>query len=268
MSPSDKVTVRSFREFKKRGEPMVVLTAYDYQTAKILDSVGVDALLVGDSANMVFYGQPNTLSITLEQMLYHTQAVSRGALRALVIGDMPFLSYQTSPSEAVANAGRFLKEAGAAAVKLEGGLEIAPTVKHLVEVGIPVMGHIGLVPQAVHKMGGYVVQGKSDQSVAYLLESARALEEAGAFSLVVEGVYADAARKITQTVSIPTIGIGAGSGCDGQVLVTSDLLGIFSDFKPKFVRRYANLSEEIRRAVSHFVADVKHHRFPSDEESY
>ncbi|MCI0329837.1 MAG: 3-methyl-2-oxobutanoate hydroxymethyltransferase [candidate division Zixibacteria bacterium] len=268
MSPADRVTVRTFREFKKRGEPIVVLTAYDYQTAKILDTVGVDALLVGDTANMVFYGQPTTLSITLEQMLYHTQAVSRAAGRALVIGDMPFLSYQISPSEAVANAGRFLKEAGAAAIKLEGGVEIAPTVKHLVEVGIPVMGHIGLTPQAVHKMGGYPVQGKNEKSVAYLLESAQALEEAGAFSLVMEGVYAEAARKITQTVSVPTIGIGAGPGCDGQVLVTSDLLGIFSDFKPKFVRRYANLSEEIRKAVSSFVSDVKHHRFPSEEESY
>jgi len=268
MSPADRVTVRTFKEFKKRGEPIVVLTAYDYQTAKILDAVGVDALLVGDSANMVFYGHSSTLSITLEQMLYHTQAVSRAALRALVIGDMPFLSYQVSASEAVANAGRFLKEAGAAAVKLEGGVEIAPTVKHLVDVGIPVMGHIGLVPQAVHKMGGYLVQGKNEKSVAYLLESAHALEEAGAFSLVVEGVYAEAARKITQTVSIPTIGIGAGPHCDGQVLVTSDLLGIFSDFKPKFVRRYANLSEAMRQAVSNFITDVKHHRFPSEEESY
>jgi len=228
----------------------------------------VDALLVGDSANMVFYGHSSTLSITLEQMLYHTQAVSRAALRALVIGDMPFLSYQVSASEAVANAGRFLKEAGAAAVKLEGGVEIAPTVKHLVDVGIPVMGHIGLVPQAVHKMGGYMVQGKNEKSVAYLLESAHALEEAGAFSLVVEGVYAEAARKITQTVSIPTIGIGAGPHCDGQVLVTSDLLGIFSDFKPKFVRRYANLSLEMGQAVSNFITDVKHRRFPSEEESY
>ena len=268
MSPADKITVKSFREFKKRGEPIVVLTAYDYQTAKILDAVGVDALLVGDSANMVFYGQPNTLSITLEQMLYHTQAVSRAAARALVIGDMPFLSYQISPAEAVANAGRFLKEAGAAAVKLEGGVELAPTVKHLVEVGIPVMGHIGLAPQAVHKMGGYVVQGKNEKSVAYLVESAHALEEAGAFSLVVEGVAADAARKITRSVSIPTIGIGAGSDCDGQVLVTSDMLGIFSDFKPKFVRRYANLAEEIKKAVSCFITDVKHHRFPTEEESY
>ena len=268
MSPADRVTVRTFKEFKKRGEPIVVLTAYDYQTAKILDAVGVDALLVGDSANMVFYGHSSTLSITLEQMLYHTQAVSRAALRALVIGDMPFLSYQVSASEAVANAGRFLKEAGAAAVKLEGGVEIAPTVKHLVDVGIPVMGHIGLVPQAVHKMGGYMVQGKNEKSVAYLLESAHALEEAGAFSLVVEGVYAEAARKITQTVSIPTIGIGAGPHCDGQVLVTSDLLGIFSDFKPKFVRRYANLSLEMGQAVSNFITDVKHRRFPSEEESY
>jgi 3-methyl-2-oxobutanoate hydroxymethyltransferase len=201
-------------------------------------------------------------------MLYHTQAVSRAAARAMVIGDMPFLSYQISPAEAVANAGRFLKEGGAAAVKLEGGMEIAPTVKHMVDVGIPVMGHIGLVPQAVHKMGGYVVQGKNEKSVAYLLESAHALEEAGAFSLVVEGVYADAARKITQSVSIPTIGIGAGPSCDGQVLVTSDLLGLFSDFKPKFVRRYANLSEEIKKAVSSFISDVKHHRFPYEEESY
>jgi len=268
MTPSDRVTTRNFKDFKKRGEPIVVLTAYEYQTAKILDSVGVDALLVGDSANMVFYGQPTTLSITLEQMLYHTQAVSRAAERALVIGDMPFLSYQISPSEAVANAGRFLKEAGAAAVKLEGGTEIVPTVKHLVEVGIPVMGHIGLVPQAVHKMGGYVVQGKDAKSASYLLESALALEEAGAFSLVVEGVVSEVARKITQAVKIPTIGIGAGPDCDGQVLVTSDLLGIFSDFKPKFVRRYANLSEEIRKATKAFMEDVKHHRFPTEEESY
>src|SRR3972149_6565489 len=192
MSPAVRVTVRTFKEFKKRGEPIWVLTAYDYQTAKILDAVGVDALLVGDSANMVFYGHSSTLSITLEQMLYHTQAVSRAALRALVIGDMPFLSYQVSASEAVANAGRFLKEAGAAAVKLEGGVEIAPTVKHLVDVGIPGLGAIGLAPQAVHKMGGYVVQGKTEKSVAYLLESAHALEEAGVFSLVVEGVFSDA----------------------------------------------------------------------------
>lgn len=268
MTPPDKVTTRNFKEFKKRGEPIVVLTAYEYQTAKILDSVGVDALLVGDSANMVFYGQSNTLSITLEQMLYHTQAVSRAAERALVIGDMPFLSYQVSVSEAVSNAGRFLKEAGAAAVKLEGGIEIAPTIKHLFEVGIPVMGHIGLVPQAVHKMGGYVVQGKDAKSVSYLMESAFALEEAGAFALVIEGVVAEAAGKITQAVKIPTIGIGAGPNCDGQVLVSNDLLGIFSDFKPKFVRRYANLSEEIRKATKNFVDDVKHHRFPTEEESY
>lgn len=268
MSPPDKVTTRSFKEFKRRGEPIVVLTAYEYQTARLLDAVGVDALLVGDSANMVFYGQPNTLSITLEQMLYHTRAVSRAAERALVIGDMPFLSYQVSVSEAVANAGRFLKEAGAAAVKLEGGAEIAPTVKHLVEVGIPVMGHIGLAPQAVHKMGGYPVQGKDPKSASRLVESALALEEAGAFSLVVEAVQSETAQKITQAVKIPTIGIGAGPFCDGQVLVTSDLLGIFSDFKPKFVRRYANLSEEIRKATKAFVDDVKHRRFPTEEESY
>ncbi len=268
MTPPDKVTTRNFKDFKKRGEPIVVLTAYEYQTAKILDSIGVDALLVGDSANMVFYGHSNTLSITLEQMLYHTQAVSRAAERALVIGDMPFLSYQVSISEAVANAGRFLKEAGAAAVKLEGGIEIAPTVKHLFEVGIPVMGHIGLVPQAVHKMGGYVIQGKDAESTSYLMESALALEEAGAFALVIEGVVAEAAGKITQAVKIPTIGIGAGPNCDGQVLVSNDLLGIFSDFKPKFVRRYANLSEEIRKATKNFVDDVKHHRFPTEEESY
>ncbi len=268
MTPPDKVTTRTFKDFKKRGEPIVVLTAYEYQTARILDAVGVDALLVGDSANMVFYGQPSTLSITLEQMLYHTQAVSRAAERALVIGDMPFLSYQVSISEAVANAGRFLKEAGAAAVKLEGGSEIVPTVKHLVEVGIPVMGHIGLVPQAVHQMGGYVVQGKDAKSVSYLMESGLALEEAGAFSLVIEGVYAEVVRKITEAVKIPTIGIGAGPHCDGQVLVTNDLLGLFSDFKPKFVRRYANLSEEIRKATKAFMEDVKHHRFPTEEESY
>lgn len=265
---SPRITVRSLRVLKEKKEKIAVLTAYDYFTAQILDEIGLEAILVGDSANMVFYGAPSTLSITMEQMLYHTRAVATAVKRALVIADMPFLSYQPSIEVAITNAGRFLKEGQAQAVKLEGGLEMAETIKHLVALGIPVMGHIGLIPQSVHRFGGYAVQGKEKASRKYLLESARALENSGCFSIVLEGIKCEVARQITQELKIPTIGIGAGPDCDGQVLVINDLLGLYEEFKPKFVRRYAHLAREIRNACGQYLQDVKAKRFPSIEESY
>ena len=264
----EKVTVRSFTKYKQRGEKIAMLTAYDYFTARILDEIGIDSVLVGDSVNMVFYGSPNTLSITMDEMVYHTRAVSSAVKRALVIADMPFLSYQASTEEAITNAGRFLKEGGADAVKIEGGLEMADTIKRIIEVGIPVMGHIGLTPQSINRFGGFTVRGKSQEEREYLLESAKKLEETGCFSVLVESVPRKLAREITQSLKVPTIGIGAGIGCDGQVLVVNDILGLFGDFKPKFVRRYAELGKEIEKASNDFLDDVKSGRFPSDEESY
>ena len=233
------MTVSRFVRKKYKNEKIAVLTAYDFFTARFLDRAGIDALLVGDSVSMVLYGNEGTLPITMETMLAHTTAVAKAAEYALVIADMPFMSYQPSIETAVANAGRFLKEAGAASVKLEGGLEMAPTVKRIVECGIPVMGHIGLTPQSIHRFGGPKVQGRKEKSKQYLIESARALEEAGAFSIVLELVQSDTAAEITKAVNIPTIGIGAGKDCDGQVLVINDILGLYDYFKPKFVRRYA-----------------------------
>jgi len=235
---TEKVTVKTFLKMKQRGEKIAVLTAYDFFTAKILDEIGIDSILVGDSANMVFYGAKDTLSISMDQMVYHTQAVSKAAKRALVIGDMPFLSYQTSVSDAILNAGRFLKEGGAHGVKIEGGMEMKDTVKRLIEVGIPVMGHIGMTPQSIEKFGGYSVQGKDEKKAEYLLESAKILEEVGCFSIVLECIPRELAKKITSSLKIPTIGIGAGLDCDGQVLVVNDILGLYEEFKPKFVRRY------------------------------
>jgi 3-methyl-2-oxobutanoate hydroxymethyltransferase len=264
----EKITVKTFQKMKEKGEKIAVLTAYDYFTARILDEIGIDSILVGDSANMVFYGAKTTLSITLEQMLYHTQAVSRAVERALVIGDMPFLSYQTSISQAILNAGRFLKEGGAAGVKIEGGKEMAETISRLIEVGIPVMGHIGMTPQSIGKLGGYSVQGKEEKKAQYLLESAKVLEDAGCFSIVLECIPKELAKKITASLKIPTIGIGAGPDCDGQVLVINDILGLFEEFKPKFVRRYAEMGKEIRKACKSFIDDVKAKEYPSDEESY
>lgn len=268
MSKKEKVTVKSFIQMKKQKEKIAVLTAYDFFTAKILDEIGIDSILIGDSANMVFYGAKTTLSITMEQMIYHTKAVSSAVRRVLIIGDMPFLSYQTSSSDAIRNAGLFLKEGGAEAVKIEGGTEMVDTIKKIVDVGIPVMGHIGLVPQSINRFGGYAPQGKDDKSRKYLLESAKALEEAGCFSMVLEAIPVDVAKQITNSIDIPTIGIGAGVDCDGQVLVINDLLGLFDEFKPKFVRRYAHLSGEIREACQEYLKDVKSGKFPSEEESY
>jgi len=265
---ADKVTVRSFAKMKEKGEKIAVLTAYDFFTARILDQIGIDSILVGDSVNMVFYGCSTTLSINMDQMIYHTKAASSAVKRALVIADMPFLSYQTNPSDAILNAGRFLKEGGANAVKIEGGSEMAETVKKIIEVGIPVMGHIGLTPQSVHKLGGYAVRGKTEEDRGYLMESAKILEEVGCFSLLLESIPKELAKNISKSLKIPTIGIGAGAGCDGQVLVVNDILGLFEDFKPKFVRRYAELGKEIEKACKNYLEDVKSGKFPSEEESY
>ncbi len=265
---TDRVTVKSFAKMKEKGERIAVLTAYDFFTARILDQIGIDSILVGDSVNMVFYGSPTTLSINMDQMIYHTKAVSSAVKRALVIADMPFLSYQTNPSDAIQNAGRFLKEGGAHAVKIEGGSEMAETVKRIIEVGIPVMGHIGLTPQSIHKLGGFTVRGKTEEDRKYLMESAKILEEVGCFSLLLESVPKELAENISKSLKIPTIGIGAGAGCDGQVLVINDILGLFEDFQPKFVRRYAELGKEIKKACKNYLNDVKSGKFPSEEESY
>ncbi len=263
-----RVSVKTLRKFKKEGRKIVTLTAYDFPTAKILDEVGVDCILVGDSAGTVFFGHETTLPVTMDQMIFLCAGVSRAVKRALVIGDMPFLSYQVSIAKAIYNAGRFLKEGGAKAVKLEGGTEMAKTIERLVNLGIPVMGHIGLTPQSINKFGGYRVMGKTPRQKEYLLESARALQDAGVSAIVLESVMPDVAAEITASLKVPTIGIGAGAGCDGQVLVVSDMLGLFEEFKPKFVRRYADLAGEIRRAVGAFCADVRAGTFPGPEESY
>ena len=264
----ERVTVTAVRAMKARGERVVMLTAYDTPTARLLDAAGVDVILVGDSLAMVALGYETTLPVTLEEMLHHTRAVARGAARALVVGDLPFLSYQVSREEALRSAGRMLKEGNAQAVKLEGGVEVAGTVAALVEAGIPVMGHIGLTPQAVHRMGGYKVQGRTAEAAARLLKDAVALERAGAFSMVLEGLPWQVAGAVTEAVGIPTIGIGAGPRCDGQVLVTNDLLGLFDEFTPKFVKRYANLRETLLQAFGQFREEVRAGAFPGPEHSF
>ena len=260
------VTVRDLRTFKERGERFGMLTAYDFPTARILDEAGIPVLLVGDSLANNILGYENTLPVTMGEMLHHTRAVARGAKNALIVGDMPFLSYQTSIDEGIRNAGRFLKEGGAHAVKLEGAkLELTGA---LVERGIPVMGHIGLTPQSVHAMGGYRVQGKTEEDARRLLDEAQALEKSGIFSLVLEGIPTDLAGQITEALSVPTIGIGAGSHCDAQVLVITDLLGLGAGTYPKFVKPYADLRGEITRAVQRFRDDVAAGVFPDDAHSY
>jgi 3-methyl-2-oxobutanoate hydroxymethyltransferase len=263
----DKVTATLFQRLKSQ-EKIAVLTAYDYLVAQLLDETGIDAVLVGDSVGMVFSGYQTTLPVTMDEMIYHTKAVRRGVKRALLIGDMPFLSYQASPGDAVTNAGRFLQEAGAEAVKIEGGREMAKTIGKLTEVGIPVMGHLGLTPQSIHQFGGYRIRGKSQEEAQRLIQDAHAIEEAGCFSVVLEKIPSDLAREVTQQLKIPTIGIGAGPHCDGQVLVVHDMLGLFERFKPKFVRRYARLAEEMRLAFRAYIQDVKRGKFPSEGESY
>ncbi|MBI5826035.1 MAG: 3-methyl-2-oxobutanoate hydroxymethyltransferase [Chloroflexi bacterium] len=260
-----KVTTLTFRQKKERGEAITMLTAYDYPTAMAMDKAGVDSILVGDSLAMVVLGYENTLPVTMDEMLHHARAVARGAKSAMLVGDMPFMSYQISVEEAVRNAGRFLQNGGMDAVKLEGGRERADAVRAIVGAGIPVMGHLGLTPQSVHQLGGFRAQGKTASAAKRLFEDAKILEEAGAFSLVLEAVPAKLAEYISKQISIPTIGIGAGAGCDGQVLVTHDLLGLFERFTPKFVKRFANFHAEMNKAFTDYIDDVESKRFPAVE---
>jgi 3-methyl-2-oxobutanoate hydroxymethyltransferase len=262
-----KVTTLTLRQKKNHGEPITMLTAYDYPTALAMDQAGVDAILVGDSLAMVVLGYENTLPVTMEEMLHHSRAVARGARSALLIGDMPFMSYQVSAQDATRNAGRFLQQGGMDAVKLEGGRERAEAVRCIISAGIPVMGHIGLTPQSINQLGGFRAQGKTAIAARRLVEDALILEEAGCFSLVLESVPARLAELISKKISIPTIGIGAGVGCDGQVLVTHDLLGLFDRFTPKFVRKYADFHHEMQKAFTDYIEDVETRRFPAKEHS-
>lgn len=260
-----RVSVRLIQAMKTRHEPISMLTAYDYPTAQIMDQAGIDIMLVGDSLGMVLLGYESTLPVTMDEMIHHCKAVARGAKYALLVGDMPFMSYQASTETAVRNAGRFLQEGGMNAIKLEGGSERGETIRAIVNAGIPVMGHLGLTPQSIHKLGGYRPQGRDVETAYKLLEDALILQEAGCFSLVLESIPGRLAQLVSQRLEIPTLGIGAGAGCDGQVLVTHDLLGIFERFTPKFVKKYANLAGEMRRAFSEYIAEVKANTFPDAE---
>lgn len=263
-----KITVNDFFRKKTEKKKIGMITAYDYPFAMIADEAGMDAVLVGDSLGMVVQGLENTLPVTMDEMLYHTKMVSRAAKNAMVIGDMPFMSYQTGVEEALGNAGRFLKEAGASAVKIEGGAEVKEIISAMTRADIPVMAHIGLTPHAIHRMGGYKVQGKTEDAARRLMEEAHVVEEAGAFSLVLEAIPMDLAGRITEEISIPTIGIGAGPYCDGQVLVLHDVLGLFQRFVPKFVKRYANLKEEALKALRAYREEVEKGIFPGEEQSF
>jgi len=271
MTSKDKkhhLTIPDIISFKQRGEKISALTAYDYLMAEMLDEVGIDIILVGDSAGMVVAGYSTTLGIGMEEMIYHTKIVAKAVKHAVVVADMPFMSYQTSQEKGIENAGRFLKETEAQAVKIEGGEPVAELISKLVNFGIPVMGHLGLIPQSIHKFGNYSLQGKEPEVAERLKKEAKILEEAGVFSIVLEKIPALLAAEITRSVSIPTIGIGAGPHCDGQILVTHDMLGIFDKFKPRFVRRYAELGKEMREAFGKYIQDVKKGKFPSPEESF
>ncbi len=261
---AEKITVTVLAKMKAEGKKIVMLTAYDYPFARMVDECGVDMILVGDSLGMVVQGESSTLPVTMDQMVYHTTLVARATKRAMVVGDMPFMSYQVSVAEAVANAGRFIKEAGAAAVKLEGGATVADRIRAISDAGIPVQAHIGLTPQSVHQMGGYKVQRQEDK----LMEDARIVEEAGAFSVVFEGIPFEIAEKITNTISIPTIGIGAGVHCDGQVLVLHDMLGINEGHVPKFAKRYVQVAQEARKGLAQYVEEVQAGTFPTREHSF
>ncbi len=265
---SKKLTASAVRAAKERGDKLVVVTAYDATFARLLDEGGADVILVGDSLGMVVQGLPSTLPVTVAEMAYHTRAVARGVQRAQIVTDLPFLSYQTSPEDALRSAGELVKVGGAEAVKLEGGVRSADAVRRIVEAGIPVMGHVGLTPQSLHAMGGFRVQGRTDAAYSALLDDARALEAAGAYAIVVEGVPSDVGADITRALSIPTIGIGAGPECDGQVLVCYDFLGLFRDFTPKFVKRYANLGDEVVQATAAFAEEVRSGKFPAPEHSF
>jgi 3-methyl-2-oxobutanoate hydroxymethyltransferase len=263
-----KITIQDIISMKRNGEKISMLTAYDASFAGLLDAAGIDMVLVGDSLGMVLLGYNSTIPVTMDEMLHHCRAASRGVRRAVLVGDMPFMSYQVSESDAITNAGRFLKEAGCDAVKLEGGTEVCHTVKAIVMAGIPVMAHIGLTPQTASQLGGYKVQGRDADSARRLLRSARDLEASGAFAIVLECIPAQLSEAITRTVSIPTIGIGAGKYCDGQVLVTHDMVGMFEKFIPSFVKRYAHLAPQIKEAVAAYHEEVKNGSFPAEEYSF
>lgn len=263
-----KNTVVTFQQMKEKGEKISMLTAYDYSTAKLEDEAGVNSILVGDSLGNVILGYEDTISVTMEDMIHHGAAVARGAKNALVIIDMPFMSYQTSVYDAVVNAGRLMKEGRAGAVKLEGGVEVCPQIKAIVDAGIPVCAHLGLTPQSINAFGGFKVQGKSEEAARKILEDARAIEQAGAFAVVLEGIPKKLADLITKELHIPTIGIGAGNGCDGQVLVYQDLLGMFSDFTPKFVKRYAEVGEVMKNAFQQYFQEIQSGAFPAEEHVY
>lgn len=265
---AQKFTVKSFQEAKDYNRKISMLTAYDYSMAKIVDAAGIDSVLVGDSLGMVFQGNESTLPVTLDEMIYHTKAVVRGVKNALVVADMPFLSYHVSKEEAVRNAGRMIKEGGAEAVKMEGGTLFSETIKAVVDAQIPVMGHIGLTPQSVNAFGGFKVQGKDEQSAKRIWEDAKLLEEAGVFAITLECIPDKLAQLITKSLRIPTIGIGAGKSCDGQVLVINDMLGMFSDFVPRFVKQYAKLNTEITAAVQDYITEVREGDFPAGEHTF
>lgn len=263
-----KTTILDFVKWKAEKRKIAMLTAYDFPFARIIDEAGIDGILVGDSLGMVVQGLVNTLPVTMDEMIYHTKMVSRAVENAIVIGDMPFMSYQTGTEDAIRNAGRFVKEGGASAVKIEGGGGVADKIRAITNCDIPVMAHIGLTPQSIHRMGGYRVQGKTDRAAVKLLEEARKAEEAGAFSLLLEAIPVNLAARITEELSIPTIGIGAGPHCDGQVLVLHDVIGLFERFVPKFVKRYANLKEEALKAVREYREEVIQGTFPTEKESF
>jgi 3-methyl-2-oxobutanoate hydroxymethyltransferase len=268
MKKSERITTIELQAMKKRGEKIVVLTAYDALLAGLEDAAGIEIILVGDSAGMVIAGYDTTLPVKMEPMLYHTSCVSRSVKRAMVIADMPFMSFQVSAEQALINAGRFLQEAGAQGIKIEGGEEMAETVRKITTVGIPVMGHIGLTPQSIHKFGGYILRGKTQEDAIRLKKDALALQEAGAFMIVLEKIARTVAQDITKSLKIPTIGIGSGSGCDGQVLVVYDMLGLYQQFKPKFVRRYLEMADEITQALIKYRNDIKSGDFPGPDECY
>ena len=261
-------TIQDFITKKQEGRKITMLTAYDYPFAKIVDDAGIDVILVGDSLGMVVQGLENTLPVTMDEMIYHTKMVTRAVKNSMVIGDMPFMSYQTSISDALNNAGRFLKDAGASAVKMEGGAEVADHIKAMSKADIPVMAHIGLTPQSIHRMGGYKVQGKTEEAANRLLDEARIVEDSGAFALLLEAIPMNLAKKITEKLSIPTIGIGAGPHCDGQVLVLHDVIGLFERFVPKFVKQYASLKDDALNAVKLYREEIEKGIFQSEDQSF
>ena len=263
-----KNTAVTFKDAKKNGEKLAMLTAYDYSTAKLMDESGINGILVGDSLGMVCLGYEDTLSVTMEDMIHHSKAVAKGCKNTLVVTDMPFMSYQTSVYDAVVNAGRLMKEGRAHAVKLEGGVEVADKIEAIVKASIPVMGHIGLTPQSVNAFGGCKVQGKDEEAAQNLIEAALAVEKAGAFAVVLECVPAKLAKLISEKLTIPTIGIGAGAGCDGQILVYQDMLGMYKDFTPKFVKTYENIGEKMQSAFNNYISEVKEGVFPAEKHSF